>query len=206
MQICSSHNQYFPNGDNFDVLEPKPTTSSGAVEESATLVDQGAALETFVPETPERGSPADESPRFSNDESLHFKLETLASLGERSEVSSEETLTGTTEAVDVQERAEDSEKTPPRTTEVAVRGTAGYCRGGRRFLLNNFSSLPPNGVKVGSVEFQQHVFATALPTTNDFDVLNVDDIRSKFCNGSPFKTCCCTPVYQQTSWYRNSSC
>ena len=51
----------------------------------------------------------------------------------------------------------------------------------------NFSSLPPIGVKVGSVEFQQHVFATAPPATNDFDVLNVDDIRSKFCNGSPSK-------------------
>ena len=168
-------------------LEPKPTTSSGAVEESATLVDQGAALETFVPETPERGSPADESPRFSNDESLHFKLETLASLGERSEVSSEETLTGTTEAVDVQERAEDSEKTPPRTTEVAVEEQLDTAVEGVASYSTNFSSLPPNGVKVGSVEFQQHVFATALPTTNDFDVLNVDDIRSKFCNGSPSK-------------------
>ena len=117
-------------------LEPKPTTSSGAVEESATLVDQGAALETFVPETPEQGSPADESPRFSSDESLQFKLETLASLGERSEVSSEETLTGTTEAVDVQERAEDSEKNTTEDNRSRGRGTAGYCRGGRRFLLN----------------------------------------------------------------------
>ena len=104
----------------FTFLELKPSTSSGAVEESATLVDQSPVLETFVPETPERGSLADESPPFSSDESLHFKLETLASLGERSEVSSEETLTGTTEAVDVQERAEELENTPLRTTEVAV--------------------------------------------------------------------------------------
>ena len=117
-------------------LEPKPTTSSGAVEESAILVDQGAALETFVPETPERGSPADESLRFSSDESLQFKPETLASLGKRSEVSFEETLTGTTEAVDVQERAEDSEKNTTEDNRSRARGTAGYCRGGRRFLLN----------------------------------------------------------------------
>ena len=90
----------------FTFLEQKPTTSSGAVEESANLVDQSAVLEPFVPETPERRSLADESPPFSSDESLQFKLETLASLGERSEVSSEETLTGA-EAVDVQERAGD---------------------------------------------------------------------------------------------------
>ena len=119
----------------FTLLEPKPTTSSGAVEESATLVDQSAALETFVPETPERGSTADESPRFSSEESLQYKVETLASLGEKSE-DSEETLTGTTEAVDVQERAEDSEKNTTEDNRSRGRGTAGYCRGGRRFLPN----------------------------------------------------------------------
>ena len=63
--------------------------------------------------------------------------------------------------------------------ETAVEGVASYS--------TNFSSLPPIGVKVGVVEFQQHVFATVPPATNDFDVLNVDDIRSKFCNGSPSK-------------------
>ena len=168
-------------------MEQKPTTSSGAVEKSATLVDQSAVLELFVPETPKRGSLADESPPFSSDESLQFKLETLASLGERSEVSSEETLTGTTEAVGVQERAEDSEKTPPRTTEVAVEEQPETAVEGVASYSTHFSSLPPNGVKVGSVEFQQHVFATAPPATNDFDVLNVDDIRSKFCNGGPSK-------------------
>ena len=166
-------------------MEQKPTTSSGAVEESANLVDQSAVLEPFVPETPERRSLADESPPFSSDESLQFKLETLASLGERSEVSSEESLTGA-EAVDVQERAEDSKKTPPRTTEVAVEQLETAVEGVASYSTN-FSSLPPIGVKVGSVEFQQHVFATAPPATNDFDVLNVDDIRSKFCNGSPSK-------------------
>ena len=170
----------------FTFLEQKPTTSSGAVEESANLVDQSAVLEPFVPETPERRSLADESPPFSSDESLQFKLETLASLGERSEVSSEETLTGA-EAVDVQERAEDSKKTPPRTTEVAVEEQLETAVEGVASYSTNFSSLPPIGVKVGSVEFQQHVFATAPPATNDFDVLNVDDIRSKFCNGSPSK-------------------
>ena len=167
-------------------MEQKPTTSSGAVEESANLVDQSAVLEPFVPETPERRSLADESPPFSSDESLQFKLETLASLGERSEVSSEETLTDA-EAVDVQERAEDSKKTPPRTTEVAVEEQLETAVEGVASYSTNFSSLPPIGVKVGSVEFQQHVFATAPPATNDFDVLNVDDIRSKFCNGSPSK-------------------
>ena len=167
-------------------MEQKPTTSSGAVEESANLVDQSAVLEPFVPETPERRSLADESPPFSSDESLQFKLETLASLGERSEVSSEETLTGA-EAVDVQERAEDSKKTPPRTTEFAVEEQLETAVEGVASYSTNFSSLPPIGVKVGSVEFQQHVFATAPPATNDFDVLNVDDIRSKFCNGSPSK-------------------
>ena len=90
-------------------FEPKPTTSSGAVAESAILVDQSAVLETSVPETPEGESPADDSPRFSSDKSLQFKLETLVSLGEESE-DSEETLTGITEAVVVQGRAEDSEK------------------------------------------------------------------------------------------------
>ena len=170
----------------FTFLEQKPTTSSGAVEESANLVDQSAVLEPFVPETPERRSLADESPPFSSDESLQFKLETLASLGERSEVSSEETLKGA-EAVDVQERAEDSKKTPPRTTEVAVEEQLETAVEGVASYSTNFSSLPPIGVKVGSVEFQQHVFATAPPATNDFDVLNVDDIRSKFCNGSPSK-------------------
>ena len=144
-------------------------------------------METLVPETPERGSLADESPPFSSDESLQFKLETLASLGERSEVSSEETLTGTTEAVDVQERAEDSETTPPRTTEVAVEEQLETAVEGVASYSTNFSSLPPNGVKDGSVEFQQHVFATAPPATIDFDVLNVDDIRSKSCNRSPSK-------------------
>ena len=170
----------------FTFLEQKPTTSSGAVEESANLVDQSAVLEPFVPETPERRSLADESPPFSSDESLQFKLETLASLGERSEVSSEETLTGA-EAVDVQERAEDSKKTPPRTTEVAVEEQLETAVEGVASYSTNFSSLPPIGVKVGSLEFQQHVFATAQPATNDFDVLIVDDIRSKFCNGSPSK-------------------
>ena len=102
------------------------------------------------------------------------------------EVSSEETLTGA-EAVDVQERAEDSKKTPPRTTEVAVEEQLEIAVEGVASYSTNFSSLPPIGVKVGSVEFQQHVFATAPPATNDFDVLNVDDIRSKFCNGSPSK-------------------
>ena len=170
----------------FTFLEQKPTTSSGAVEESANLVDQRAVLEPFVPETPERQSLADESPPFSSDESLQFKLETLASLGERSEVSSEETLTGA-EAVDVQDRAEDSKKTPPRTIEVAVEEQLETAVEGVASYSTNFSSLPPIGVKVGSVEFQQHVFATAPPATNDFDVLNVDDIRSKFCNGSPSK-------------------
>ena len=67
----------------FTFLEQKPTTSSGAVEESANLVDQSAVLEPFVPEAPERRSLADESPPFSSDESLQFKLESLASLGER---------------------------------------------------------------------------------------------------------------------------
>ena len=167
-------------------MEQKPTTSSGAVEENANLVDQSAVLEPFVPETPERQSLADESPPFSSDESLQFKLETLASLRERSEFSSEETLTGT-EAVDVQERAEDSEKTPPRTTEVAVEEQLETAVEGVASYSTNFSSLPPIGVKVGSVEFQQHVFATAPLATNEFDVLNVDDIRSKFCNGSPSK-------------------
>ena len=170
----------------FTFLEQKPTTSSGAVEESANLVDQSAVLEPFVPETPERRSLADESPPFSSDESLQFNLETLASLGERSEVSSEETLT-CAEAVDVQERAEDSKKTPPRTTEVTVEEQLETAVEGVASYSTNFSSLPPIGVKVGSVEFQQHVFATAPPATNDFDVLNVDDIRSKFCNGSPSK-------------------
>ena len=168
-------------------MELKPTTSSDAVEESATLVDQSAVLEPFVPETPERQSLADESPPFSSDESLQFELETLASLGERSEVSSEETLTGTTEAVDVHDGAEDSEKTPPRTTEVAVEEQLETVVEGVASYSTNFSSLPPIGVKVGSVEFQQHVFATAPPATNDFDVLNVDNIRSKFCNWSPSK-------------------
>ena len=170
----------------FTFLELKPTTSSGAVKESATLVNQSAVSKPFVPETPERGSLADESPPFSSDESLQFKLETLASLGERSEVASEETLTDTTETVDVQERAEDFKKTP-RTTEVAVEEQLETAVEGVASYSTNFSSLPPNGVKVGSVEFQQHVFATAPPATNDFDVLNVDDIRSKFCNGSPSK-------------------
>ena len=82
----------------FTFLEPKPTASTGAVEENATLVDQSAVLEFSVPETPEVGYPADEGRRFSSDESLQFKLESLASLGARSEVS-EETFTGTTEAV-----------------------------------------------------------------------------------------------------------
>ena len=167
-------------------MEQKPTTSSGAIEESANLVDQSAVLEPFVPETRERRSLADESPPFSSDESLQFKLETLASLGERSEVSSEETLTGA-EAVDVQGRAEDSKKTPPRTTEVAVEEQLETAVEGVASYSTNFSSLPPIGVKVGSVEFQQHVFATAPPATNDFHVLNVDDIRSKFCKGSPSK-------------------
>ena len=187
MQICSSPiTSTSQTVTTFTFLEPKPTTSSGANEESATLVDQSAALETFVPETPERGSPADESPRFSSDESLQFKLETLASLGERSE-DSEETLTGTTETVDVLERAEDSEKTPPRTTEVAVEEQLETAVEGVASYSRNFSSLPPNRVKVSSVECQQHLLTTALPATNDFDVLNVDDIRSKFCNGSPSK-------------------
>ena len=60
-----------------------------------------------------------------------------------------------------------------------MEGVASYSR--------NFSSLPPNGVEVRSVFIQQHVFETALPTTNDFDVLNVDGIGSKFFNGSPSK-------------------
>ena len=127
----------------FTFLEQKPTTSSGAVEESANLVDQSAVLEPFVPETPERRSLADESPPFSSDESLQFKLETLASLGERSEVSSEETLTGA-EAVDVQERAEDSEKNTSEDNRSRGRGTAGDCRGGRRFLLNKLQFASPN--------------------------------------------------------------
>ena len=127
----------------FTFLEKKPTTSSGAVEESATLVDQSASLEPFVPETPERRSLADESPPFSSDESLQCKLETLASLGERSEVSSEETLTGTTEAVDVQERAEDSEKNTSEDNRSRGRGRAGDCRGGRRFLLNKLQFASP---------------------------------------------------------------
>ena len=78
-------------------------------------------------------------------------------------------------------------KTPPRTTEVAVEEQLDTAVGGVASYSTNFSSFPPNGVKVGSVEFQQHVFASVLPVTNDFDVLNVDDIRSKFCNGSPSK-------------------
>ena len=167
-------------------FEPKPFTSSDAVEESATLVDQSADLVTSVPENPER-SPAVDSPRFSSDESLQFKFETLASLGERSEVSSEETLTGSTEAVVVQERAEDSEKTPPRTAEVAVEEQLETAVEGVASYSRNFSSLPPNGVEVGSVEFLQHVFAAVQPATEDFDGVNVDDIRSKFCNGSPSK-------------------
>ena len=89
--------------------------------------------------------------------------------------------------MDVQERAEDSEKTPPRTTEVAVEEQLDTAVERVASYSTNFSSLPPNGVQVCSVEFQQHVFATALPATNDFDVLNVDDIRSKFCNRSPSK-------------------
>ena len=100
-------------------------------------------METFVPETLERGSPADESPRFSSDESLQFKLETLASLGERSEDSAE-LLTGTTEAVDVQKRAEHSEKTPPRTTEVAVEEQLDTAVEGVASYSTIFSSLPPN--------------------------------------------------------------
>ena len=48
----------------------------------------------------------------------------------------------------------------------------------------NISSLPPNVVEVGSAEFQQQVFATLQPATNDFNGLVVDDVRSKFCNGS----------------------
>ena len=63
------------------------------------------------------------------------------------------------------------------------RGTTGDCSGWRRL----FSSLAPNGVEVGSADFQQHVFATLQHATNDFGGLNVDDIRSKFCNGSPSK-------------------
>ena len=78
-------------------------------------------------------------------------------------------------------------KTPPRTTEVAVEEQLETAVEGVASYSTNFSSLPPIGVKVGSVEFQQHVFAKAPPATNDFDVLNVDDIRSKFCNGSPSK-------------------
>ena len=78
-------------------------------------------------------------------------------------------------------------KTPPRTTEVAVEEQLETAVEGVASYSTNFSSLPPIGVKVGSVEFQQHVFATAPPATNDFDVLNVDDLRSKFCNGSPSK-------------------
>ena len=128
----------------FTFLELKPTTSSDAVEESATLVDQSAVLEPFVPETPERRPLADESPPISSDESLQFKLETLASLGERSEVSSEETLTGTTEAVEVHDRAEDSEKNTSEDNRSRGRGTAGDCRGGRRFLLNKLQFASPN--------------------------------------------------------------
>ena len=127
----------------FTFLEQKPTTPSGAVEESANLVDQSAVLEPFVPETPERRSLADDSPPFSSDESLQFKLETLASLGERSEVSSEETLTGA-EAVDVQERAEDLKKNTSEDNRSRGRGTAGDCRGGRRFLLNKLQFASPN--------------------------------------------------------------
>ena len=78
-------------------------------------------------------------------------------------------------------------KTPPRTTEVAVEEQLETAVEVVASYSTTFSSLAPNGVKVGSVEFQQHVFATAPPATIDFDELNVDDIRSKFCNGSPSK-------------------
>ena len=78
-------------------------------------------------------------------------------------------------------------KTPPRTTEVALEEQLETAVEGVASYSTNFSSLPANGVIVGSVEFQQHVFARASPATNDFDVLNVDDIISKFCNGSPSK-------------------
>ena len=144
-------------------------------------------MEPFVPETPERGSLADESPPFSSDESLQFKLETLASLGERSEVSSEEFLTGLLKRLTFKKELRIQKKTPLRTTEVAVEEQLETEMEGVASYSTNFSSLPPNGIKVGSVEFQQHVFATAPPATNDFDVLNVNDIRSKSCNGSPSK-------------------
>ena len=85
------------------------------------------------------------------------------------------------------ERAEDSEKTPSRPTEVAVEEQLDTAVEGVASYSINFSSLPPNGDTVECVEFQQHVFETTLSATNDFDVLNTDDIGSKFCNGSPSK-------------------
>ena len=62
-----------------------------------------------VPESPEGGSPVDESFHFSSHESLQFKLKTIACLGERSE-DSQETLLSNTEAAVFQESAEDSKK------------------------------------------------------------------------------------------------
>ena len=119
----------------FTFLEPKPTTSPRRSWGKCTSCWPKRSFKNFCSRDPERGSPADESPRFSSYESLKFKLETLASLAERSEAS-EETLTGTTGALDVQERAEDSEKNTAEDNRSRCRGTAGYCPGGRRFLLN----------------------------------------------------------------------
>ena len=102
----------------FTFLELKSTTSSSAVEESATLVDQSAVLET----------------RFSWREKWRLRRNTYGYYwgGWRSR---------------------DSWKIRKNTTEdnrSRSRGTAAVAS-----YSINFSSLPPNGVKVGSVEFQQ---------------------------------------------------
>ena len=179
-QIGTSYNQYFPNGDNSTFLEQKPTTS----EESATLVGKSAVLGLFVPETPEAIPAAGESHRFSSDESTLLELETFASLGERSE-DSEETLTGNTgvfarrELTILNKSFREQLKSRPRKNWSCRKRVASYS--------TNFSSVPPDGVHVGSVEVQKHVFATIRPATNNLEVLKLDEIRSKFCNGSASK-------------------
>jgi hypothetical protein len=165
-------------------LEPKSTESSDEVEQNATLVEKKAVVEFSIPETPPRDAATleDESPLIGDQPLQLFQLETPASITRED---TEEILSDTTDIVDLGEEASESEKSPfsvidvKEQQETAVEAVASYSE--------RFNSVPPNGVIVGSVEFQQHVFATVQPATNDFDVLNVNQIRSKFCNGTPSK-------------------
>ena len=162
-------------------------------------------METSVPDTSEGGSHAAESHRFSSDESLQFKLETLAYLGEISE-DFEKTLTVTTGAVFLHKRAEDSnKKTTPRSTEVAVGVQLETAVEGVTSYSTNLSSLPPNGVWSWFCGIPAAFGCNTTACSEWFWFAECGRNKIQVLHREPFKNCCCTPVYQQTSVYRNFS-